>query len=401
MVATSAEGAPATMSRWAAAAVAPLLLALTAPISLAGCANVLGLSGYENGDELDANVPDGSTDGAAESAATDSVPQDSTLTDSVEFDAEETGTLDSAATDTIASDTTIPEAATSDSAGETGIADTKADTLTPDSGAVGPDSAVDTGADAGFDTTVSDTALPDVVDAASDSADSLVAVDVSEVGTDAADAGPCATVRNVGLSEIMIRTISGTGDTHEWFELTNYDAACTFDVGGMRVTTQSWSTTSMTFIAKANVTIPAGVKLAPGASLVFADLKSTFLTDAAGYFTTYGLDSSLVIDLNWTFGDLFVNGYDNKVDIYYPGATTPSEGATISARGTVWPTVGRSFEFPSICDPTLRLLAGSPATTSTHWVDTTAVAAEQYGNVAANSIYGTPGRKNDLPTTCP
>jgi hypothetical protein len=359
------------------------LLAPFAPLagvvlaSLAGCSLTVDLAGYAGGgDDASADASDGDIDTTVEDTSVDT-GEDTTSDSGVD------------------TSVTPPDADAASDAGD-------ATEASVDSGAADADAK----SDATDATDATDAA--DAADAKLDAADATDATiaDASDAAdaadaADSSDAGPCATVRNVGLSEIMIRTISGTGDTHEWFELTNYDAACTFDVGGMRVTTQSWSTTSMAFISKANVTLPAGTKLAPGASLVFADLKATFLTDASSYITTYALDTSLIIDLNWTFGDLFVNGADNIVDVYYPGATLPSESVTIKARGATWPTVGRSFEFPGVCDPALRLLAGTPVTTSTHWTDTTSVAAEQYGTIAANSIYGTPGRKNDLPTACP
>ncbi len=337
-----------------------MALALACATSLAACADVLGLSGYENGEDvdaaLDASLAD--ADGGADSGAPDGAEADTATADS--------------GTDTIVTDG-AGDAPTLDSAD----ADATADAI---------------------DAAPPDTATTDTADGAPDAVDAL---DGGETGVDAADAGPCSTVRNVGLSEIMVRAISSSGDTHEWFELTNYDSTCSFDVGGLRVTTQSWSTTTMTFIGKANVTVPAGLRLAPGASLLFADVKATFLADASAYVTTYGLDPALVLDLNWTLGDLFVNGADNAVDVYYPGASLPSESVTIKARGTTWPAVGRAFEFPASCDPSLRLLAGSPVTTSTHWVDTSSVAAEQFGTITATSLYGTPGRRNDLPATCP
>jgi hypothetical protein len=360
------------------------LLAPFAPLagvvlaSLAGCSLTVDLAGYAGGgDDASADASDGDIDTTVEDTSVDT-GEDTTSDSGVDTSLDTSGD--------VGVDTSVtPPPDASDAADASDVADVReasVDADASDATDAKPDSA--------------DSSLGDAADAA-DTADATDATDA----TDTADGNPCGPVRNVGLSEIMIRTISGTGDTHEWFELTNYDAACTFDVGGMRVTTQSWSTTSMAFISKANVTLPAGTKLAPGASLVFADLKATFLTDASSYITTYALDTSLIIDLNWTFGDLFVNGADNIVDVYYPGATLPSESVTIKARGATWPTVGRSFEFPGVCDPALRLLAGTPVTTSTHWTDTTSVAAEQYGTIAANSIYGTPGRKNDLPTACP
>ncbi len=342
--------------------------ALSLLVAGAGCSLTVDLSGYAGGDDAAADASDTALDTTLEDTpldggddTLDATPPPDTLG---EGGGDADGSLD-------ASDA----ADAHDAADASDAADAH-------------DASVDATSDATSD------AISDAADASDSRADASDAAD-------AADAGPCATVRNVGLSEIMIRTISGTGDTHEWFELTNYDATCTFDVGGLRVQTQSWSTTSLAFINKASATVPAGIKLAPGASLVFADLKATFLADASSYVTTYGLDTSLIIDLNFSFGDLFVNGADNVVDVYYPGATLPSESTTVKARGMTWPAVGRSFEFPASCDPTLRLLAGSPVTTSVHWVDTTSVAAEQYGAIATVAAYGTPGRKNDLPTACP
>lgn len=326
--------------------------------SFAGCSLTVDLAGYADGD-------DAAIDTAIDTAAEDT--------------REDTGG------DTNEDTSTIPPDTLAESGG--------------DADATGDD------ADAGDSSVVADAdaadATPDATDA-TDATDASDAADASDA-SDAADAGPCGTVRNIGLSEVMVRSISGTGDTHEWFEIANHDPSCTFDVGGLKVRMLSWSSSSLIFIEKGNVTVPAGVSLPPGGTLVFADTRAAFLVDAGAYYTANGLDQSLVFDLGKAGGDLWVNSADNEVEIYPPGATTPSETVVVKSRST-WP-IGRSFEFPVICDPTLRLLPGPPVTTSTHWTDTPATAANQYGSVAtmptATTLYGSPGRKNEVPAACP
>lgn len=334
---------------------APLAVLLLG--SLASCSLTVDLAGYASGDDASLDASDGDIDSAADDTGPDSA-------------------LDSGV------DTSMPPPP--DALAEGGAdADATVD---------GAEASVDAAADAA-----------DASDAKTDAADATPAdaADAADA-SDAADAGPCATVRNVGLSEVMVRSISGVGDTHEWFEIANYDASCTYDVGGLKVRMLSWNSSSLTFIEKATFTVPAGVSLAPGGTLVFADTRASFLVDAGAYYTTNGLDQSLVFDFGKTLGDLWVNSADNEVEIYPPGATTPSETTVVKSRST-WP-IGRSFEFASVCDPALRLLTGPPVTTSTHWTDAPATVANQYGSaptMPATALYGSPGRKNDLPTTCP
>jgi hypothetical protein len=279
------------------------------------------------------------------------------------------------------------------------------------------DTEIDSASDTTLDTSeeVADSTVADTSDAAADTAPEAAADTAPEATADAADAAdaadtydgnPCSIPTHLGLSEVMVRAVSGTGDTHEWFEIANYDTTCTYDVGGLRVRTLSPSTSDAgpAWYETSTFTVPAGVVLAPGKAMVFADVRATFLADAGSYYTTNGLDTNLVFDLNKTLGGVLVNTSDFQIEFYAPGQTLPLENVTIKTR-TTWP-LGQSRALPSPCDPlNQRLTTVAPITTSTHWMDTPASVTYQYGSLAsdagATTFYGTPGRKNDISTTCP
>jgi hypothetical protein len=245
-----------------------------------------------------------------------------------------------------------------------------------------------------------DSGLPDSTVDGSDATDAADAVD-STSGGDSADGNPCSGAPFIGLSEVMVRTIGSSGDTHEWFEIANFSGACVYDVGGLRV--RALSASGTTWIEKATYTLPAGTTMPPGAAFVFADVRSTFLTDAGAYYALKGLDTNRVYDLGKTVGDVMPNSADLLFEVYAPGATLPTDSVIVKTR--TWP-VGQSRSLPLPCDPLTGRLTGSPATTSAHWIDTPSTSGNQYGTASlgdagASALYGTPGRVNDVATTCP
>jgi hypothetical protein len=342
-----------------------------------GCSLTVDLSGYSDGDGA---VADAAEDGAPEAQADGA--------SDVSIDTE----IDSA------SDTTLD---TSEEVADSTVADTSdaaADTAPEAAADTAPDAAADTAPDAAADT-APEAAADTAPEATADAADAADAADTY-------DGNPCSIPTHLGLSEVMVRAVSGTGDTHEWFEIANYDTTCTYDVGGLRVRTLSPSTSDAgpAWYETSTFTVPAGVVLAPGKAMVFADVRATFLADAGSYYTTNGLDTNLVFDLNKTLGGVLVNTSDFQIEFYAPGQTLPLENVTIKTR-TTWP-LGQSRALPSPCDPlNQRLTTVAPITTSTHWMDTPASVTYQYGSLAsdagATTFYGTPGRKNDISTTCP
>jgi hypothetical protein len=105
------------------------VLALACAVSFAACANVIGISDYENGDDQDAAGADGSADGAPDSSATDAERQDSTEIDSSELEASDADVGDSSEPDT-AFDETLADGTTGDDGLPADVADAT-DSVTP------------------------------------------------------------------------------------------------------------------------------------------------------------------------------------------------------------------------------------------------------------------------------
>ena len=276
----------------------------------------------------------GGADGQAPDEDTGTPPED-TLP-SVDADAP----ADTAAGDATLADTALADTKVSD----TGVADTKV-----------ADTAV-------ADTKVSDTAVADTV---------------------VAEAAVCTPWSKLGLSEVMVRVVSGTGDKREWLELTNYESS-PLDIGGATVKVIGSA------IEKASFTFPAGTVLAAGEALVVAVDKASFLGDFATPPSIKVFDFAKI-------SDVMTNTTAFDVRLFAPGCTvTPYENITLS-RGT-W-TLAQSFAYPvpsSACPAADRInAAGGP---TTPWKDTTKDVANNFGSLTVGGVttqlYGTPGRPN-------
>lgn len=183
-----------------------------------------------------------------------------------------------------------------------------------------------------------------------------------EAAADAGDAGPATACvgplapGDLAIVELMIASVSGTGDRGEWVELKN-TRSCVLDLNGLVV--QSPRGTSLD---KASVATDVFVQ--PGASVVVADSASA--TD------DHDLPAAAVVA---TFGDYDVlkNGGDT-VEVW--AGTTLVDALTYPQLAI---TPGRSVSFPADCAPSDR---GSWSRWSSSF------------NVWSSPFQGTPGADN-------
>jgi hypothetical protein len=289
---------------------------------------------------------------------------------------------------TTAKDSGVVDSDVIDSAStDTAVDDTGGDTALP------PDD-TDVKVDAGSDTTLADATDGSVVDSGADTSVDDTASD-SGAGPDVmpetpmSDAG-CGSLCLFGVSELMVRPTSGTGDKREWVELTNYDSA-PVDVSG--VTVKVFSTSE-----KATFTFPAGTVLAAGEAVVIADDEAAFKADVS---VGYTLGKVFAFGMA---GDIFVNG-GPTVRVYAPGSSVAYE-TSISSKST-W-TVGHSYAYPppaSACPATGRFVTGTGAY-SAAWKETPADLGSKYGEYMFGApampvaLYGTPTKSN-VGIACP
>lgn len=292
-----------------------------------------------------------------------------------------------------------------DSGGDTGSGDGGKDATLDTADSSGKDSALDT-----LDSTVDDSAadvadsrpdasldaLDSAVDSTVDTADATV-VDTADVGSDVGDApdtfdvlalgdvgDASCPITALGLSEVMVRPVSGSGDAHEWLELTNY-GSCDIDIGGITVKVVSSS------IEKGTFTFPDATTVAPGASVVVADNDLILKADVIPGYT---------LGTVFSFGkpgDVFVNGGNITVSLYARGAGTAFEAAFIPSRGSSWSGLGRSYGYPvpsTACPASARLGAGG--TLSSTWKDAPILPSSQYGDAGVDAVgfYGSPTKPN-------
>ncbi len=215
--------------------------------------------------------------------------------------------------------------------------------------------------------------------------DTLDALSLGDVG----DAS--CPVTALGLSEVMVRAVAGTGDAHEWIELTNY-GSCDLDIGGVTVRIVSSGGEKAVFI------FPDGTTIAAGQAVVLADNDAVLKADLIpGY--TLGTVFSLVKG-----GDVLVNGGNITVSLYGRGGGTAFEAALIPSRGGgSWPGLGRSYGYPvpsTACPASGRLSAGGPL--SATWKDAPTVSTSQYGDAGGDTLplYGSPTKPN-VDIACP
>lgn len=258
--------------------------------------------------------------------------------------------------------------------------DTEGDSESPDTDVTADSSDSTIVAEAGDGAT--DTKMADDTSVAETAVDSGTMTD-AVVETPMTDAG-CGALCLFGVSEIMVRPTSGTGDKREWVELTNYDST-SLDVSG--VTVKVFSSTE-----KASFTFPAGTTLAAGEAVVLVDDEVSFKADVDATYTlgkVYGLAMT-------PLSDVFVNG-GPTVRVYAPGSSTSYESA-ITSKST-W-TVGHSYSYPppsAACPASARFTAGTGAY-SASWKETPADVASQYGQYMSAGmpviLYGTPTKSN-------
>jgi hypothetical protein len=330
--------------------------------SAAACSLAVDLSGYSGG-TLDAG-----SDGASDDSAI--TTDDSATTDGSGYDAE-------------AGDDTANESGAdsgSDSGGDSILLDASdsADTSF-DGGAT--DSSSDGGVDAVSDS--NDARVSDASD--SGATDAIDAGDTSDTGP--VDGGPCAVAGGFGLSELMIRATSGTADTHEWFELTNY-TSCTLDVSNVFVAVTDVAST------RASLTLPAGTLIAAGDSIVIADVVSVFHADAPS------VPLSKVFDLAATGGGILTNTTAFTIVLRASGAASPYEQITFNSppRTPDWPA-GVSYAYPipsTTCPVSARIATGNLPGAA--WKDALVGGGDKYGSVSVEAgvfgLYGTPGAPN-------
>lgn len=266
-----------------------------------------------------------------------------------------------------------------------------------DVGSDGTDTRSDDGIESGIDsgTDTSDTApLPDTADSGTDvlvdsgvdtadTADTTVidssdASDVADVA-DVAEAGSCGSVCSFGISEIMVRAVSGAGDKREWVEFTNYGSG-TLDISGVTVKV-------FTTLEKASFTFGTGTTLSAGEAVVIADDDVSFKADV-----TTGYVLGKVFSFAKPVGDVLVNGTFN-VRLYAPGVTAPYEDALVSR--STWPAA-RAYAYPppsTTCPATGRLT--STGTLTSPWKDVPLDTSQKYGEFPLGTpLYGSPTKAN-------
>ena len=252
------------------------------------------------------------------------------------------------------------------------------------------DSVIDT-SDTGVKPDDADTATGDDADSdvlVDSGADALDAGDtLPDVVADAPEAGACGSVCMFGISEIMPRAVAGSGDKHEWVELTNYGSSA-LDVSGVTVKVFS-STTG----EKASFTFLAGTPpLAAGEAVVIADDDVALKADVTGGYVLGKVFSFLK-----PTGDVFINSSPFDVKVYASGVSAPYETGTFSHS---W-VAGRSYSYPApaaLCPASARFTAtGTP---TAPWKETPADAASKYGEQpVGTALYGTPTKANTV--VCP
>jgi len=316
-----------------------LVLGLVLVGASVSCTVLEDMSGYTGGKSTDSGV-------AADSAADTQVATD----DGVDSTVTDTGSPADATTDTNVADST-----TTETLADTAVADT-----------------------AVADTAVADTAVADTA--------------VADTGVDTGvDAAGCTGFPGVfGLSEIMVRAISGAmfaSDRREWLEFTNYGST-TLDVSGVTMKLIGGT------LERASFTFPSGTTLAAGEAVVVAIDKTTLMGDVSSSYATIR-----VFDLAKTTGDVLTNSSAVDVKLFAQAAcATAYETATVPSRS--WP-IGQSHAYPvpSTTCPVSGRLTGT-GTLSPPWKDATKDVASQYGTVAlpgdagTQGLYGTPGKAN-------
>lgn len=305
-----------------------------------------------------------------------------TMTLEASPDVEELGTWD-APDPEISPDIGLSDTEADETAADTKPLETTAETSAADAMSDVPDAAVDTklpidssadsvvldtkiSTDAGADATFDTGLVPDTADTAV--ADVLDTAFVPETGG--------CTLASFGLSEVMVQTTSGAGDTREWLELTNY-GACPLDVSGVRVTVFNGPTVS------ASLLFPSPTMVAAGEAIVIAANESGFrgsVTVTLGRVFNFGLPS----------GGLFPNLGESRVRLYAAGSSVAYEDIALPVR--TWP-VGQSYAYPvpsAACPASSRIVGGAPGPA---WKDTP-ITGPKFGDVAGSPLYGTPTKAN-------
>lgn len=239
------------------------------------------------------------------------------------------------------------------------------------------------------DTTVVDTTVTDTgVDTGTITMDTAPPTDTA-ADTTVVDSPACGVAyKDFGVSEVMARGTSGTGDKREWIEITNYGAG-NLDVSG--VTVKVFSGTGLP--EKGSLTIPSGTMLAAGASIVIAGERTTFVADVP---TTYGLGTVF----EFAKSDILVNSSATEIRLYGPSCTTPYETINIPTR--TW-SVGQPWAYPtpsSTCPASARLSGTAPGAA---WKEVP-TSTSPYGSYALSdagtqNVYGTPTKANNV--ACP
>ncbi len=375
------------------------LSAVVGSTMLTACSLAFDLSGYSGGDgghdgatvtldsgfdaAGDAILDDGSDDTSTPADSSSDVVDDVTTPDSGDDTSDsattdsavgDSATMDSGVADSIVADSGISDTSVSDSgAADTGVLDSGiADTGVADTGVV------DTGvADTGIaDTGIADTGVADTGVADSGATDSGA--------TDASDGGGCAVVGGFGVSELMVRAISGMGDGHEWLELTNY-TSCALDVSG--VTVQVLETGS-TFV-RGQLTFPSGTVLAAGEAVVVADAVTTFETDAPAVPATqvFGFAAG------GSGTDVLVNSKAIIITLTAASGGAPYESITVPVPAGGWP-LGQSYAYPvpsMSCPASGRIVGGAPSGT---WKYTSPTPGNEFALISTVPEYGSPAAAN-------
>lgn len=306
----------------------------------------------------------------------------------------------------------VDTGATADATGDVKT-DVRTDSTKADDGTDGAqDTATDDGGD---DTRVTDSTLADGSDAgdagdASDAADgdardaadstlvdSVVADTGGGIDTAPGDVGvdpdaPCGVgVGRFGFSEFMPRAVAGSGDKHEWIEITNYDA-CPIDVSGVTVKVSSATA------ERASFTFPPGTTLTAGEALIVADDSSVFATDVTGAGDAGVIPIGKVFNFASVSGDVIVNS-TAIFRLYAPGSTAAYEDVTVSAPSAGW-APNRSMAYPvpsSTCPASGRYSTPTGGSLSAAWKNAAIDPSQEYGSTGspAVTLYGTPTKPNN------
>lgn len=213
---------------------------------------------------------------------------------------------------------------------------------------------------------------PSAMDAATDAATSRDAGRDAgtDAGTDAGvdggrDAGTtCApTSERIAIVELMISSVSGSGDRGEWIELRNA-GDCTVDLGGLTLVSPASGTGP-----EVSYTVPAGTIVTAGGRLVLAQSANPSENHGLTFDLAYGA-SGLVLDNGGDWIELRSGA--GTIDRVSWTATTFVRGAT------------RTF-------PDARPIATND--NQANWCNATTA----YSSATGGPFYGTPGGPNGCP----